>query len=109
MISAILASWLLTQVWSWDPTPNTTSYRLYWSVSPTDWCVEHSKIYFPQDCADNVCSASDIPEPAAEITFFMVVASNEYGESDHGHGTIHECLAEHFRPAWPPWSKSHEP
>lgn len=89
-MSLLLASWLFTQTWAWDPVDGAKSYRIYWSRFPTQWCAQNMREYPASDCVDGVCYGF-VPKPTWKLTFFMVVAVNDYGLSDTEHGEIVEC------------------
>ena len=98
MISAFLATWLLTQQWNWNAVDTATSYRIYWSDLATHWCTQNMQefeaFYYcgtVVGCEDNNSCCADIPMPAPELTFFIITAVNAVGEGPGEHGPIVTC------------------
>lgn len=88
MTKLVIASWLATQVWCWDPNPepDIASYRMYWGASGIAWCAMNHGEVAVTVCTPTECCI-DIPEPTGTLTFFMVVAvdtAGNVGESEHG-------------------------
>lgn len=89
----ILASWLLTQQWSWDksPEPNVVAYRIYWSALGTEWCSADS-VEIPATQCDATRCWGETLEPNFSPAFFIVTAVNDADlESDTEHGPILAC------------------
>lgn len=86
----LLASYLATQTWSWQPVATATSYRVYWSALGTSWCAA-SRVEYPASvCTPTECQGEDTG-PSIPITFILVTAVNQYGESATEHGPVVVC------------------
>lgn len=89
-MSWLLASWLFTQVWAWDPVDGADSYRIYWSRFPTQWCAQNMREYPASVCVDGECQGF-VPKPTWKLTFFMVTAVKGGVEGPTEHGEIVSC------------------
>ena len=97
--SLLLASWLLTQHWAWDKSPETdvVSYRIRWGASGTAWCAAN-RVEIPATacgvvaCGElNVC-CGEIPMPTYTPAYIAVTAVDDAGlESQTEHGEVVSC------------------
>lgn len=90
----LLATWLLSQSWSWDRSPDVdvVAYRIYWSDLATEWC-ETQRAEVTPDCWEDTPGTwrcqGDVPEPSWPLAFFLVTAVDGAGnEGDGEHGPI---------------------
>lgn len=82
-MSLLLAAWLSTQQWVWEPVVGATSYRVYYGTLPMTWCsTQFIEVATPY---------ADFSEPVGNAIFFNVVAVNAGGESAWDHGTKVPC------------------
>ena len=84
MLPAIM---LTIAVWGWDPVPEATGYRFYWSHVATGWSacdrIEVTDPWIPYPA---------VPDPGpGEIIYFNVTAFNAAGESVEQHGPVLPC------------------
>lgn len=89
-MTLLLASWLFTQTWAWDEVPGATSYRICWSRIKNAWCLENCRVYDASVCINGKCQGF-VPKPTWKLTFFVVTAINDQGESDTEHGPVATC------------------
>ena len=93
-MSFLLASWLVSQVWTWDKAieADVVSYRLYWGASGTAWCSENV-VEVPAATACNATQCQgDIPMPDYTPAYIVVVAVDSGGlESPTEHGPVVVC------------------
>ena len=90
MTPLLLASWLSTQLWTWDAVPNATAYRVYWSRIVNEWCTTNMREFPATVCKDGECQGF-VPKSTWKLTFFVVTAVNAFGESPTEHGGIRVC------------------
>ena len=98
MTPLLLASWLSTQHWEWDKTPDTTAYRIYWGGSGQEWC-NVNRVELPAatscgavgQCTNEESCCGDIPQPPFSPAFVIVTAVNAAGEGPTEHGPVVTC------------------
>ena len=93
MIASLLFSWLSTQEWSWNrsPEPDVVSYRICAGATGMAWC-ESECVTIPATNCDAIECWGDVPEPAWSPAFFIVTALDLAGnESATEHGVIGVC------------------
>jgi hypothetical protein len=89
-MTLLLASWLLSQVWSWDAVEGATSYRLYWGDLPMRWCASRYVEVAASSCDAEGCWLN-MSEPVGGSVYFTVTALNAAGESRWEHGERVVC------------------
>ncbi len=98
MIALILASWLVSQTWSWKkaPEPDVARYRIYWGAHPQSagWCpAQMVEFHVETSCgvamgcpSDGEC-CGDLPMPTRPLVFLVVTAidaAGNEGGTEHG-------------------------
>lgn len=98
MIAALLlASWLTTQEWSWEKSPDmdVVAYRIYWSDTTAWNCIDRVEVSavfcdatFCQ--SDGVC-CGDIPEPSPDVNIIVTAVDASGNESGTDRGPAPVC------------------
>jgi hypothetical protein len=90
VVTAILVHVLFSQTsasslstYCWDPSPEATGYRVYWSLAP-DWWPSKNLTEVSDTC---LTDPSPTPIPG-EVIFYVVTAFNAEGESATEHGPV---------------------
>lgn len=81
----LLAAYLATQAWSWEPVAGATSYRVYYGGAPAAWCPMQYAAVPSSACTATECQL-EVQEPTGDLIFFNVTAINADGESVWDHG-----------------------
>jgi len=93
MVALFLASYIATQEWSWDRSPESdvVSYRVCVGSTGAAWCTSNC-VVIPASACDATRCHGDIPEPTWSPAFFIVTAIDAAGnESASEHGPIGSC------------------
>ncbi len=86
MILATLAA--LASMWSWNASDTATSYKLYWSSSPTRWDRAYSVSVGNATTYDDTSLLHLTDPQPSSVVYWIVTASNQFGESVTEHGEI---------------------
>ena len=68
---------------SWGASRGAGTYRVYWSTAPVEWTTGN----MVQTTGLSVPDPAPAPLPG-QVIYYVVTASNYYGESETEHGPI---------------------